>query len=123
MAAPTGVRSYKKIKSDVPCRKCTLCCEWQHDQTIAPILEENEMQKFEHMKIINLGHSEEKTVIQMDVITGNCIYLIKGGCSIHHLRPKACQEYDCRKILQELLDQPNNYFTRLMVQAVKISGE
>lgn len=27
---------------------------------------------------------------------GDCVYLVKGGCSIYGWRPQACRDYDCR---------------------------
>ena len=33
---------------------------------------------------------------------GECIYLDRGGCSIHDLKPQVCREMDCRAVAQKI---------------------
>ena len=83
----------------VNCGGCTACCEWKGDKTLAPPLTMMEAAGFETMVVdgevrLKMGSS------------GNCIYLHKGKCSIWKKRPLYCQEYDCRTVLAEVIDNP-----------------
>ncbi len=79
-----------KFHSNVPCNGCTWCCGGD----AVRLLPEDDIESFE---------TEPHPYFEGELMlshksNGACVYLVEGGCSIHHRRPKMCYEMDCRNI-------------------------
>ncbi len=88
------------------CGTCTACCHWgENAATLAPVLEELEGYKYEHVVPRADGVMRLKATA-----VGDCVYLHERGCSIHPTRPRFCRAFDCRDAYDKIktlgLDTP-----------------
>lgn len=53
--------------------------------------------------------------------TGDCIYLDREkGCTIHLMSPVFCKAFDCRELLDRVMQNKDNVFLRTLMEAVRI---
>ena len=77
---------------DVPCGPCRACCR---SEAIALFPEDgDDVASYEH-ELISFPGIGEVAVLKHKP-NGDCIYLDRDGCSIHHRRPEICRVFDCR---------------------------
>lgn len=95
----------------INCGKCTQCCQWGGDLHIRAPLTKKEIKskKYKH----------KFSLLAADPITGNCVYLIDGKCSIYEDRPSGCKEFDCRDILNDFESRP---FGKIIIAAINKEG-
>lgn len=79
----------------VPCGSCNACCQvigWEVD--LHPERGED-VSQYQH-------HEEIQATTGLPALfldkkpNGECVYLVKGKCSIYERRPQTCRQFDCR---------------------------
>ena len=73
----------------VDCGDCTLCCQLE---TVH--LTRKEDGKFQTEEYLDKDTGQTRRRLAHDS-RGNCVYLGAKGCSIWHVKPEACNAYDC----------------------------
>jgi len=89
-----GATPGSKDPGVVPCNGCTLCCRGDMVRLL-PGDFPSEYQTEPHPLFpgqLMLAHKPN----------GNCVYLGKGGCTIHETKPIMCRTFDCRNIARAL---------------------
>lgn len=79
------------------CGTCTTCCQWGDDKSLRPVLENTELW------LECIYHEGQFVLAAQD--SGNCVYLIKGKCSIYADRPIQCRSFDCRVLYKQMKDK------------------
>ncbi len=109
-----------KIRNKLVCGKCTSCCQWGGDKNLAVKLVEEDLR----LGIKGWVHEDGSIRMFSNNDTGDCTYLDRDrGCTIHNRRPKACKEFDCRELLDMLMNMPNNHMTRVIASAAVNENE
>ena len=79
------------------CGNCSTCCQWGDDKSLRPVLDNNEL------KLASVYH--EGQFVLASNSKGDCIYLIKGKCSVYEDRPEQCRTFDCRILYNQMKDK------------------
>lgn len=80
------------VVGKVPCGDCHMCCR---NELVELTNDEVDFKTEPHPTKEGrrvLAHAENR----------DCIYLASYGCSIHHLRPQICRDFDCRYLALKL---------------------
>ena len=83
-------------RQPINCDGCTQCCQWGHDASLIP-----------------------DPSLKMDTQTGNCAYLGQKGCMIYATRPQACRDFDCRNLVDQVLQSPGYSYLKILVVGAK----
>ena len=90
------VDSFKSEDFEIDCDGCTACCRG-HDGVK---LDAADVGRFR-----DVAHQDGKGEWRLNQVDGACVYLgpvgdspgpYREGCTIHHMAPRRCQEFDCR---------------------------
>ena len=85
------------MSAKVPCNGCTQCCQWEGDESLKP-----------------------DPSLRMDKETGNCDMLIPGkGCMAHTAAPMACKNFDCRKLVAEVMEREGAVYLKILVRGAQ----
>ena len=80
------------------CFECGVCCKLflidLSETEYKSKKYKTQFQKFGIIKDFNQAKECGANIIEQDG-EGGCIYLCKGKCSIHKMRPEACREFFC----------------------------
>jgi len=103
----------------VNCGKCTVCCQWGGNDEAKVRLTVEESETYDCLKYKN-PFTEQITYTLDTKKNGDCIYLDREkGCTIHDSAPIACQTFDCRKMLDDMLSK-NDVYINVIVAAVTL---
>lgn len=87
------------VEASVDCQGCSApCCRLRHVDAIPLSFEESQRLPavFRDIQIHGKTVSNVATLPRHPV-TGECVFVRDGTCSIWNMRPKTCRVYDCRK--------------------------
>jgi uncharacterized protein len=80
----------------IPCDGCTQCCK--NDQVILHPEAGDDLSFYRWEPIASaLYPGRTVPALKRDPITGHCVYLNAGGCSIHAGRPAVCRRFHCAR--------------------------
>ena len=83
-------------RNEVPCNGCTACCKRER-VLLAP--EHGDRIDDYDVTPTRPGDGNVRYMLRHKP-NGDCHYLSPKGCTIHHMAPWACRQFDCRKWLQ-----------------------
>lgn len=80
----------------IPCDGCTQCC--RNDQVILHPDAGDDLSFYRWEPIASaLYPGRAVPALKRDPVTGDCVYLMKDGCSIHERRPAVCRRFHCAR--------------------------
>jgi uncharacterized protein len=78
---------------DVPCGPCHACCRAELIVLVPDA--GDDIASYEH-EIVAVPPMMMEMAVLKHKKNGDCVYLDRNGCTIHHRRPIICREFDCR---------------------------
>ena len=81
--------------ADVPCGSCTACCRSRELVVLLP-------EKGDDLDILTRRGEVGGVPVLAQNPTGECAYLVDGGCSVYEHRPFVCRGFDCRALHKTL---------------------
>lgn len=87
ISAPRPIRA---VEGEVvlACNGCVACCRGQGRR--APLEPDDDPSEYD-------TYEEDGVTYLASYITGTCVYLGTGGCTIWERRPNVCRRFDCRR--------------------------
>jgi len=86
------------MNMECKCSECGVCCKLflisLTETEYKSKKYKTQFQKFGLIKDFNQAEECGANIIEQDC-KGGCIYLKKGKCSIHKIRPEACRDFFC----------------------------